>query len=384
MGKISTEESYALSIEDVTNTIANTGTEITYLAEGHIGSGKSTILKMLMAMSRFKDTHVGCYFDCTTKDMGDFLIPNLQSIGDDGIVRFAPNSELGLQYKKPVILMFDELGKAVPPIRRAANRVALERKIGEHTLPKGSIVFATTNLGAENIGDMLEAHSRDRYTPIRMRKSGCDEWLENYAIPNRLNPAVMGFAKETPEIFNSFEVVKDPKDNPYIFHPADPQRNAQGFLTLRGLERASWIVDKKHTLSDVALTAALRGTIGVAGSKALFSYVNMLGSLPSVEDIEKNPLGAIVPDNNMAAQSMIVYRALGGQLARSWIDNWFAYLDRLHPAMQGLFMQSVVATKANGGPEDFKYPKVIRICTSNATFREWCQTHNYAFTADKK
>ena len=382
MGKINTKESYALSIEDTCNSIANTGEKITTLVEGHIGSGKSTLLKMLMAMPKFKDTHIGCYFDCTTKDMGDLLIPNLQTIGKDGVVSFAPNSELGLQHGKPVILMFDELGKAVPPVRRAANRVALEHKIGEWELPEGSIVFATTNLGAEAVGDVLESHTRDRYTPIRMRKSSSTEWLENFAIPNGLNHGVMGFAKDTPELFYSFEEVPNPDDNHYIFHPSDPQRNAEGFCTLRGLERAAYIVDNKDTLSDVALTALLQGTIGVAAAKRLSSYVSMLNQLPTLESIKTDPTTAIVPENNMAAQAMIVYRGLGGGLERSWIDNWFTYLNRLTPAMQGLFMQSTVSKREHSS--EFKYPKIVRMCTSNDMYKDWCSEHNYAFTTDKK
>ena len=379
--KVSTNESYALSIEETAHLIARLGHRISFLVEGHIGSGKSTLLKMLIAMARFKDTHIACYFDCTTKDMGDLLIPNLQTIDKNGVVAFAPNSELGLQHGKPVILMFDELGKAVPPIRRAANRVALEHKIGEWELPEGSIVFATTNLGAEKIGDMMEAHSRDRWTPTRMLNATNIEWLENFAIPNRLNPLVMGLAKDTPEMFHSFEKVANPDDNHFIFHPDDPQRNAEGFTTLRGLERCSHILDEAPHLSDQAVTAALIGTIGRAGAKRLASFVNMHGEIPTKEDIKKDPLTAVVPEKNMAAQAMIVYQALA-TVERNWVDQWFKYQERLHPSMSGLFMQSTVSKhKETNNP---KYPKLIDVCTQNEYYKDWCFKHNYVFTKDKQ
>lgn len=378
--KIGTEEAYALGAEDTVDAIAANGHKISYGVAGHIGSGKSTLLKMLIAMDKFKDTHYACYFDCTTKDMGDLLIPNLQSIGADGVVTFATNSELGFQYNRPIILMFDEIGKAVPPVRRAANRVALEHKIGDRTLPEGSIVFTTTNLGSEGVGDVIEWHSADRYTQIRMRKPTNIEWLENFAIPNKLNRGLMGFVKDTPQLFQSYEQVANPDDNPLIFHPADPQRNEQGFCTPRGLEKCSYIIDNKHLVSDVAFTASLIGTVGIATAKKMASHIGMLGQLPSLQSIKDDPLGAIVPERSMAAQAMIVYQALS-MLERSWADAWFTYLNRLNEPMQGLFMQSVVSVNAK---KQDKYPKIIRICTSNQMFRDWCFKHNYAFTADKK
>ena len=366
MAKVSIAEDNALPLEDIANTIMNLGDVIAYIVEGHMGSGKSTLLKMLAKML---PNYIPVLFDCTTKDMGDLLIPNLMNISDTGVVTFAPNSELGLQHNKRIILLIDEIGKAVPPVQRALNAVALERKLGEWAFPKGSLVFATTNLGAEGVGDLMLAHSRNRYTKIRSRKATNREWLENFAIPNNLDPFVLGWTNDMPELFQSFDQVHNPDDNPYIYHPAALDRD--GVVTLRSLEKASEIMSKRNVISDAALKASLIGTIGLPAANSLVSFMNMGKDLPSVDDIRRDPHHAPVP--SVAAQVMITYRTLA-QIERNWVDEWFIYMQRLPLPMQSLFMQTVV--KAS-------YQKMSYL-TGNAFFSEWCAKHNYAFTPDKK
>ena len=62
--------------------------------------------------------------------------------------------------------MVDEYGKANPAVKNAMLRLMLERKIGSYTLHPDSLVFATTNLGAEGVGDLLPPHARNRMTVI--------------------------------------------------------------------------------------------------------------------------------------------------------------------------------------------------------------------------
>ncbi len=85
---------YEVSINQCANMmLANRGR--TTLVQGHMGSGKSSILKLLG--SRLPN-HVMVYFDCTTKDLGDMALPVLQHVDRDGCVRFIPNEELGIHF----------------------------------------------------------------------------------------------------------------------------------------------------------------------------------------------------------------------------------------------------------------------------------------------
>ena len=57
---------YALSLDQIATAILKGGDKRTILVQGHMGTGKSSLLKMLKAAL---PDHTPCYFDCTTKDL---------------------------------------------------------------------------------------------------------------------------------------------------------------------------------------------------------------------------------------------------------------------------------------------------------------------------
>ena len=116
---------YASSIEDIVQLLLNVGGKRTVVIEGDMGIGKSTLQKIL---KKLLPDHLACYFDCTTKDLGDLFLPNIN--GADQCVSFLPNEQFGIHTGKPLILMLDELGKANPSVKNALLVVMLERMIG--------------------------------------------------------------------------------------------------------------------------------------------------------------------------------------------------------------------------------------------------------------
>lgn len=203
---------YALSLDQIEAAIIAGGDKRTMLVQGHMGTGKSSLLK---ALAKRLPTHTPCYFDCTTKDLGDITIPQLQTIDDHGFVRYVTNEELGLHLGKPIILMIDEYGKANPAVKNAMLRLMLEREMGSYKVQ--GIIFATTNLGAEGVGDILPPHARNRITVVTSRKPTHMEWIE-WGINHGVDHTLLGACKDFPQWFQSFEDVKDPEQNPYIFH----------------------------------------------------------------------------------------------------------------------------------------------------------------------
>lgn len=355
---------FALSLDQTANMIKHGGNKRTVLVQGHMGTGKSSLLKTLAADL---PTHTPCYFDCTTKDLGDIAIPSLQTVDQDGCVRFVPNEELGVHLNKPIILMIDEYGKANPAVKNAMLRVMLERSAMGHDLHEDSLVFATTNLGAEGVGDLLPPHARNRMTIVTSRKPDHMEWIE-WGINNGVDHAVLGWAKDNPQLFYSFEDAPNPDDNPYIYHPK-AQRAA--FVTPRSLEAASDWVKQRDALDEQTLTAALIGTVGERGALDLVNYVKMVDQLPSLESIKKDPMSAKVPDS-AAVKALVVFRTLTN-IEADWMDAWMDYMGRLDTEAQGMF--------ANGARGD-KYPK-REVVMKNKKFAKWCLANNHMFAADK-
>ena len=356
---------YAQSIDQVTNAIKHGGHLRTMLVQGHMGTGKSSILSTL---AKELPTHTPCYFDCTTKDLGDITIPKLNKLGEEDYVSFATNEELGVHLNKPIILMIDEYGKSNPSVKNAMLRLMLERKIGSYALHKDSIVFATTNLGQEGVGDLLPPHSRNRITIVTMKKPTNMEWIE-WGINNGIDATLLGWCKDNPQLFQSFEDVKNPEDNPYVYNPKLQQTS---FVTPRSLESCSdWLKSREH-LDDHTLTSVLMGTIGERGAMDLMAFVKLADQLPTLESIKKEPKTAKIP-TSASAVCMVVYRTLAS-IERDWVNEWMDYLVRLDKEAQGLFANGVRVPK---------YAKQSLVMT-NKKFTEWAMQNNYMFASDKK
>jgi len=92
---------YALSLDQCVKAIIAGGNKRTILMQGHMGTGKSATLTML---DNKLPEHKACYFDCTTKDLGDLLIPKLKDVDGNDYVTFATNEELGLHLAKQKII----------------------------------------------------------------------------------------------------------------------------------------------------------------------------------------------------------------------------------------------------------------------------------------
>lgn len=359
------QQMYTLNVDQCVSLIKRVGHKRTVLVSGQMGSGKSSILKTL---ARELPSHTAAYFDCTTKDLGDISIPHVSSIDGQGYVTYVPNEEFGVHLGKPLILMLDELGKANPSVKNAMLRVMQERTVGNIPLHPDSIIFATTNLGAEGVGDILPPHARNRLVSVVMKKPSNMQWIE-YGINNDIDHTLLGWCKDNPQLFHGFEDLKNPDDNPYIYHPKQ-QRTA--FVTPRSLEAASDILKQRAGMDDTTVIAALMGTIGERGAMDLMAFVKLADQLPSLESIKKSPETAKVP-SSAAAVCMVVYRTLA-TLEADWIDNWMIYMEKLDKEAQGMFANGVRAPK---------YARQSLVMTNRA-FTNWAMKNGYLFAADRR
>ena len=358
---------YEIDLDQTAALIKATGNLRTVLVQGHMGTGKSSLLKTLATML---PTHKAVYFDCTTKDLGDLMLPRIAEVdANTHYVSYAPNEELGVHHAGPVIVMLDEYGKANPAVKQGLTAFMLERKLGSNKLHPDSIVFCTTNLGAEGVGDLLVAHQRNRVTVVTVKKPTNTDWIE-WGINHGIDHSLLGWVKDTPQLFADFRDMKDPDENPYAFHPKAAGRAA--FVTPRSLEAASDILKQRHLMDDMTVTAALMGTIGDRAAMDMMAFVKLADQLPSLESIKKDPLNAKVP-TSASAVCMVVYRSLAA-LERDWIDAWMIYLDRLDKEAQGMFANGVRSPK---------YSKQSLVMT-NAKFTSWAKDNGYLFATDRR
>jgi energy-coupling factor transporter ATP-binding protein EcfA2 len=377
-----------LSINQTANLIASVGDKRSVLVQGHIGSGKSTLLRIISQMPKFKD-HIPVYFDSTTKDLSDLMVPMFDKVSVDTdmsevpVVRYAVNEELGVHYGKPVILMIDEIGKANPAVKAGLTRVLLERQIGSNKFPTGSVIFAATNHAGENVGDLLAAHTRNRLIIVNMRKASGEEWINDFAIPNNLDPAMIAFCRENPQIFQPYTEVADPTDNPDIFHPMDPARVS--FVTHRGMHAVSDILQERDYLDDETLRAAIAGTIGAHAAGNLLAFTALVHDLPKREDIKTDPMSAKIP-TSPAAVCMVVYRALQS-LTREEAIPFIHYLNRLSREAQALFgngLRNIMEGVAHGKiQQESDVAKRARMVYQTREYADWAMANGYMYSKDQ-
>lgn len=350
----------SISLQETANLILAVGDSVTILAQGEMGIGKSSILKTLK--EKLGENYHFCYGDMTTKDVGDFLVPKIRTLDGVEVCSFIPNEEFGFHFDKPIVLMLDEIGKASKAVMNACLRLMLERKLGTYSLPEGSIVFATTNLSAEGIGDNLPPHARNRISVVKVRKPNAEEWIENYALDNGILPEVILAVKQFPQMFQSFEDLQDPKDNEYIYDPRLPRPS---FVTPRSMDKASDLIKKTKGMKDDVISHALIGTIGARATYDMMAMVKLAQELPDWETIIKKPTEAQVP-SSASAVCMLVYSAVQ-RVEKDSINEWVKYMGRIPKEAQGLFATSVMRTK-----------KASTVGTSK-DFIRWATENNYLF-----
>jgi hypothetical protein len=352
----------SLTLKQCADLIAAVGDQQTVLVQGEMGIGKSAILKMLKAMPKFKDYYF-CYVDITTKDVGDFIVPKIKDVDGNEVCAFIPNEEFGFHFKgKKVIMMLDEIGKAKGGVMNACLRLMNERSLGVYQLD--GIVFGTTNLAIEGVGDNMPPHARNRITVVRAAKPNAQTWIEEFAIPNGINPVIIGTVAEYPEMFASFEQYEKPEQNTYI---NDPRTVRQSFVTPRSMERASYVYERTRILGDDVMCHALSGTVGEKAMHNILTMDKLDSQLVAWDDLVKSPETVTVP-TSAAATCMLVSKAVQ-RIERDTIQAWMKFVTRLPKEAQGLFARSIMSDKC---------PK-RQVAATNTEFAKFAADNNYMF-----
>jgi hypothetical protein len=318
-----------VSLAEAAQLIAAIGKTNTILLKGEKGIGKSSIMKLLKA--QFGAEYEYAYFDMGNKSEGDTAIPFPDR--ERKVMEFFINTALKLHTGKPVVIMLDEFGKAPRSIQNMMHTL-LEvdnKRIQDTFLPEGSIVFLTTNLTEEGLGDTLLDHSIDRLTVVEVAKPNADEW-KPWAAEHDVHPAVIAWVDQTPTVLASFRDSDFDQDNPYVYNP----RRVQGkTITPRSLELASNVVWGRKSISSNALFCALVGTIGTVGANDLAAYLAYQDEIPTRDVILSSPKTAPIPTSVGAIITLLfnLERAVDAQT----ITPIMEYISRLNAEHQAVF-----------------------------------------------
>lgn len=308
-----------ITLAQAATTIEACGPDTTVLLQGQPGIGKSDLLKTLSR--RMPDYHVA-YIDVANLDLGDLAMPVVDK--DRMVTTYAPNARFGVAVGqgKPVLLMLDELGKASRPVMNMLLPVILERRIGDRMLPPGSVVFGTTNLATDGVGDSVPAHAYNRMTVMRVANPSADEWLA-WASANDIAPEIMAFAKQYPQVFDCYADMDKTDKNPYVFDPRTG--NIKAFCSPRSLAKASNLVKRREVLGG-ALLPSLAGTVGEAAARDMEALVHLADQIPTYDAVVKSPEKAKLPEG--AGASFLMSFMLAGRVQADTLDAVMTYVGR--------------------------------------------------------
>jgi len=333
-----------VNFEQAVTLIRTVGTQVTVMLRGQPGMGKSAILKEL---AKQLPDHTPCYVDCTQLDLGDIAMPVVDR--ETMTTSYAPNNRFGLRRgsDRPVIIMLDELTKAPKPVLNMLWPLINDRRLTDLNTPYGSYVFATGNLDSDGVGDSLPAHGYNRMTvvdyanPEVLDAEGKPTGWLLWAAENDIDPAVMKFVFDTPEVFERYDALTNPK-NPYVFNPLTG--NTKTYCSGRSLERASHIIKQRDRLG-AALLPALAGTIGEPAARMLEAAVLLDDKLPPLKLIESSPKDAPLPDG-VSAYFLMAFK-LANRAQPASLPAYCEYVKRWESfEARHLFITTIAGVKS--------------------------------------
>lgn len=105
----------------------------------------------------------------------------------------------------PAVLFLDELTAASPYLQPTVYGLLQERRVGRHVLPDSVFIVAAGNAVEDGaIAYEMGTALSDRLIHLGVRASAAD-WIENFAVPRGLHPAVTAFIRTRPDLLETTE-----------------------------------------------------------------------------------------------------------------------------------------------------------------------------------
>jgi hypothetical protein len=119
--------------------------------------------------------------------------------------RWYPPEDLPDDPAHPSILFLDELTAADPQLQPTVYGLLQERRIGRNVLPANVLIVAAGNAAEDGaVAYEMGTALSDRLIHMVLRAEATD-WLDNFALPAGLHPAVTAFIRTRPDLLETTE-----------------------------------------------------------------------------------------------------------------------------------------------------------------------------------
>ena len=233
---------------------------------------------------------------------------------------------------KPTVILFDEITNAEEDVA-AAIQSAFQSRVIEGCKVDNNIMFAAAGNGSEhgcNSKDLSRAMLEGRLLTIN-HYPDVDDWIKDFAIPNEINPYIIGYIEWQKESLYRF----DPNSND------DAQPTCRGWDKLNAAHKTLMLGNSSSYVelikkSDVA-TRLGSGSIGQSEYENYRGFVSLAHKLPSFISIVSTPKDAKLPDG-MGEQWAVIANITSEltymdnknkELEDFEVKNLCAYIDRM-------------------------------------------------------
>lgn len=170
------------------------------------------------------------------------------------------------------IVFLDELPNAMLGTQHSAYQVILDHVAGDHKFPKGCVFVGAGNRSTDNAGTTEMPGPLINRMIMSEVEYNLDVWIEDYAVPFKLHPHIIGFLKQFPEHFYTGDVTNRPDNGVF----ASPRQ----WKTVSDI-----LYDYEKTKNEFITEIAIAGTVGEGLETQVMAYHLRAAELPAVEDV---------------------------------------------------------------------------------------------------
>lgn len=354
-----------VDINGAVRLIRTVGETVTVILFSEPGVGKTSTLRLTAIENGDKWRKVGdyypddkyeyCYIDAPNKRDGDLFI-NMPERATQSIEQYT-TGVVNMNDPRPKVILVDEAFKSMRSMRPLFTRLYLERCLGDKPLPKGSIVYGSSNNPDDGVGDSFAGHEADRIWFINMRKTDAETWANGWAAENGISGITRACVAMNPRVMASYTDGVTTADNPIIFHP---KTNPTRYASPRSIASVDVAVRNRAVLGEELTWAAVEGGTNAAYAQLLMSFIALEKELVDPRKPLEDPMGTPLP-TNPSALVLLMYNMSDLIATQDDMSNGITYIKRCESReMQGLFASVLMDNK-----------RTAKLGASNPKVQEW-------------
>ena len=288
------------------------------LGLGAPGVGKSQLIQQIGKKYGYKVIDVRLA-QMSEVEIGGLIYPNEERTKTVWLAPdILPNAE---RDGEKTILLLDEITSCTKRVQVAAYQLILDRKIGQYTLPEGTVVIALGNREDDDgVYIQLAAPLADRFE-IHYLEPNFEDWKYDYALKAGVHPMVVDYLTFKPSALHTQTVSEDP----------------MVFATPRSWVRVSDILKFDPDVDKAVVRHKIVGNIGQTEGSQFVEYCRRHRAVVTADSFLKGQAAPTEPDMVMVLISSLLNKVSFLQHMDDAATLSFEQVTALQSVIRGFF-----------------------------------------------